>query len=86
MIANRSFEAGDELRYCAGTIANLTEQEEKDLETKTSDFSVIKTSRRGTCLFLGPARFVNVSFYWLNSWPWITALQFSLHADACTLF
>ncbi|KAG0298312.1 Histone-lysine N-methyltransferase set9 [Linnemannia gamsii] len=59
VIANRSFEAGDELRYCAGTIANLTEQEEKDLETKTSDFSVIKTSRRGTCLFLGPARFVN---------------------------
>ncbi|KAF9931638.1 hypothetical protein FBU30_009814 [Linnemannia zychae] len=59
VIANRSFEVGDELRYCAGTIANLTEQEEKDLETKTSDFSVIKTSRRGTCLFLGPARFVN---------------------------
>ncbi|KAF9550367.1 Histone-lysine N-methyltransferase set9 [Mortierella hygrophila] len=59
VIANRPFEAGDELRYCAGTIANLTEQEEKDLETKTSDFSVIKTSRRGTCLFLGPARFVN---------------------------
>ncbi|KAF9908198.1 Histone-lysine N-methyltransferase set9 [Linnemannia zychae] len=59
VIANRPFEVGDELRYCAGTIANLTEQEEKDLETKTSDFSVIKTSRRGTCLFLGPARFVN---------------------------
>ncbi|KAG0279781.1 hypothetical protein BGZ95_000243 [Linnemannia exigua] len=59
VIANRPFEVGDELQYCAGTIANLTEQEEKDLETKTSDFSVIKTSRRGTCLFLGPARFVN---------------------------
>jgi len=76
VIANRSFEAGDELRYCAGTIANLTEQEEKDLETKTSDFSVIKTSRRGTCLFLGPARFVNVSFYYFDSWTWITALHF----------
>ncbi|KAG0220236.1 Histone-lysine N-methyltransferase set9 [Mortierella sp. NVP41] len=59
VIANRAFEIGDELRYCAGTIANLTEQEEKDLENRTSDFSVIKTSRRGTCLFLGPARFVN---------------------------
>ncbi|KAG0369692.1 Histone-lysine N-methyltransferase set9 [Gamsiella multidivaricata] len=59
VIANRSFEAGFELRYCAGTIAILNEQEEKDLENRTSDFSVIKTSRRGTCLFLGPARFVN---------------------------
>ncbi|KAG0320704.1 Histone-lysine N-methyltransferase set9 [Dissophora globulifera] len=59
VIANRTFEVGSELRYCAGTIANLNEQEEKDLENRTSDFSVIKTSRRGTCLFLGPARFVN---------------------------
>ncbi|KAF8941626.1 Histone-lysine N-methyltransferase set9 [Dissophora ornata] len=59
VIANRPFEVGLELRYCAGTIANLNEQEEKDLENRTSDFSVIKTSRRGTCLFLGPARFVN---------------------------
>ncbi|ORZ06571.1 hypothetical protein BCR41DRAFT_167585 [Lobosporangium transversale] len=59
VIANRPFEVGNELRYCAGTIANLNEQEEKDLENRTSDFSVIKTSRKGTCLFLGPARFVN---------------------------
>ncbi|KAF9215363.1 Histone-lysine N-methyltransferase set9 [Podila verticillata] len=59
VIATRVFEAGHELRFCAGSIANLTVQEEKDLEKKTSDFSVIRTSRRGTCLFLGPARFVN---------------------------
>ncbi|KAI1319721.1 Histone-lysine N-methyltransferase set9, partial [Mortierella claussenii] len=59
VIANRPFQVGSELRYCAGTIAILNEQEEKDLESRTSDFSVIKTSRRGTCLFLGPARFVN---------------------------
>ncbi|KAF9435660.1 Histone-lysine N-methyltransferase set9 [Entomortierella beljakovae] len=59
VIANRRFEIGFELRYCAGTIAILNEQEERDLENRTSDFSVIKTSRKGTCLFLGPARFVN---------------------------
>ncbi|KAF9356233.1 Histone-lysine N-methyltransferase set9 [Mortierella sp. AD094] len=59
VIANRPFEVGFELRYCAGTIAILNEQEERDLENRTSDFSVIKTSRKGTCLFLGPARFVN---------------------------
>ncbi|KAG0030604.1 Histone-lysine N-methyltransferase set9 [Podila clonocystis] len=59
VIATRVFEAGHELRFCAGSIANLTIQEERDLEKKTSDFSVIRTSRRGTCLFLGPARFVN---------------------------
>ncbi|KAF9186586.1 Histone-lysine N-methyltransferase set9 [Haplosporangium sp. Z 11] len=59
VIANRPLEVGSELRYCAGTIAILNEQEEKDLESRTSDFSVIRTSRKGTCLFLGPARFVN---------------------------
>ncbi|KAF9414728.1 Histone-lysine N-methyltransferase set9 [Podila epigama] len=59
VIATRAFEAGHELRFCSGSIANLTPQEERDLEKKTSDFSVIRTSRRGTCLFLGPARFVN---------------------------
>lgn len=60
MIATRLFEVGEELLHCAGTIAILNEQEEKELENRTSDFSVIKTSRKGTCLFLGPARFVNV--------------------------
>lgn len=60
VIATRSFEVGEELLHCAGTIAILNEQEEKELENRTSDFSVIKTSRKGTCLFLGPARFVNV--------------------------
>ncbi|KAG0333472.1 Histone-lysine N-methyltransferase set9 [Podila humilis] len=59
VIATRAFEPGSELRFCAGSMAHLTLQQEKDLEKKTSDFSVIKTSRRGTCLFLGPARFVN---------------------------
>ncbi|KAK3805012.1 MAG: hypothetical protein J3Q66DRAFT_290898, partial [Benniella sp.] len=59
VIATRLFEVGEELLHCAGTIAILNEQEEKELENRTSDFSVIKTSRKGTCLFLGPARFVN---------------------------
>ncbi|KAG0268201.1 Histone-lysine N-methyltransferase set9 [Actinomortierella ambigua] len=57
--ANLSFSPGDQLRCCTGTIAVLSEQEEKELEHDTKDFSVIRTSRRGTCLFLGPARFVN---------------------------
>ncbi|KAG0230335.1 Histone-lysine N-methyltransferase set9 [Actinomortierella wolfii] len=57
--ANIAFHPGDQLRFCTGTIAVLTEQEEKELEHDTKDFSVIRTSRRGTCLFLGPARFVN---------------------------
>lgn len=58
VIATRDFDEGAELAQCAGSTAALTEQQDGELE---SDFSVIRTSRRGTFLFLGPARFVNVS-------------------------
>lgn len=59
VIATRAFEVGSQLQLCSGTVAGLTEQEEQELEALTKDFSVIKTSTKGTCLFLGPARFVN---------------------------
>lgn len=63
VIATRPWNCGDEIKYCAGTMAILTEAEEAELERGTRDFSVMKTSRKGTCLFLGPARFVNVSYH-----------------------
>ncbi|KAF9924733.1 Histone-lysine N-methyltransferase set9, partial [Mortierella alpina] len=70
VIATRDFDEGAELAQCAGSTAALTEQQDGELE---SDFSVIRTSRRGTFLFLGPARFVNhdcnpnCRFMWANN-------------------
>jgi hypothetical protein len=59
--ATRRWPAGDELRYCSGYVAMLTPEEDKHLtHTAKRDFSVMfSTSRQTSCLFLGPARFVN---------------------------
>ncbi|GJJ73041.1 [histone H4]-N-methyl-L-lysine20 N-methyltransferase [Entomortierella parvispora] len=56
VIARRDISSGHEIEACSGSISILTPEEDQNL---TRDFSVIKTSRRGTNIFLGPARFVN---------------------------
>lgn len=59
MIANRQWNAGEILKFLAGTIVAMTEEEEDYYETD-HDFSIIHSSRLDSmCLFLGPARFVN---------------------------
>ena len=59
--STRRWMPGDELRYCSGYVATLTPEEDKHLtHTAKRDFSVMfSTSRQASCLFLGPARFVN---------------------------
>ncbi|KAG0044844.1 Histone-lysine N-methyltransferase set9 [Gryganskiella cystojenkinii] len=56
VLATREFFPGYEIKDCSGSIAILTPEQDQNLG---QDFSVINTSRRGTNLFLGPARFVN---------------------------
>lgn len=59
--STRKWMPGDELRHCSGYVATLTPEEDKHLtHTAKRDFSVMySTSRQASCLFLGPARFVN---------------------------
>uniref|UniRef100_A0A060TD63 Histone-lysine N-methyltransferase SET9 n=1 Tax=Blastobotrys adeninivorans TaxID=409370 RepID=A0A060TD63_BLAAD len=59
VIARRAFLPGEEIRYLAGVLVELTEEEEEKLN-EGRDFSIINSSRLGAnCLMLGPARFVN---------------------------
>ncbi|KAI9361239.1 hypothetical protein DFJ73DRAFT_44632 [Zopfochytrium polystomum] len=58
LLSTRKWRPGDEIRWCSGVIAELTEQDEERLDNR--DFSVVFSSRKNcNCLFLGPARFVN---------------------------
>lgn len=62
LIATKNWHRGDEIRLCTGTIACLEPEDDAQLEKKNRDFSIMWSTRKGcSCLFLGPARFVNVS-------------------------
>lgn len=59
VIAIRSWRPGEIVKYLAGTIVAMTEEEE-DFYEAGHDFSILHSSRLDSmCLFLGPARFVN---------------------------
>ncbi len=54
----KSWNEGDEIKYLCGILAELSEEDEKRLDTR--DFSVMYSIKKGcACLFTGPARFVN---------------------------
>ncbi|KAJ3277076.1 hypothetical protein HDV01_000128 [Terramyces sp. JEL0728] len=58
VLATRTWEAGDEIKFISGILADLTPEEEERLNNR--DFSVMFSSKRACmCLFTGPARFVN---------------------------
>lgn len=65
VMVTKDWNFGDELRLCTGMIAHLDSRQERDLKKASSnnrDISVMWSSRKQChCLFLGPARFVNVS-------------------------
>ena len=57
--ARRSIRTGETIKFLAGCMLLMTDEEEASLDDN-SDFSVICTSRmKGTSVLLGPARFVN---------------------------
>lgn len=59
--ASRPWKQGDEVRLCSGYVAQLSAAEENKLtHVDKRDFSVMFSTRKdSSCLFLGPARFVN---------------------------
>lgn len=62
VIATKDWLVGDELRLCTGAIASLNAKDDAELKLGDRDFSVMYSTRKGcSCLFLGPARFFNVS-------------------------
>lgn len=61
LIATKDWHVGDQISFCTGMIATLKPEEDAHLRKRDQDFSVMWSQRKGcTCLFLGPARFVNV--------------------------
>ncbi|EMC99144.1 hypothetical protein BAUCODRAFT_393590 [Baudoinia panamericana UAMH 10762] len=57
--ARKAIRKGEPIKYLSGIQVEMTEQEEKELCSRT-DFSIVLSSRRKRpSLFLGPARFAN---------------------------
>ncbi|KAL4777573.1 histone-lysine N-methyltransferase set9 [Aspergillus nidulans var. acristatus] len=58
--ARKFIPQGQEIKYLSGTLVPMTKEEERDLDLKRKDFSIVMSSRRRTpSFFLGPARFAN---------------------------
>ncbi|KAA8652380.1 hypothetical protein EYZ11_007084 [Aspergillus tanneri] len=58
--ARKFIKQGEEIKYLGGTLVPVTREEERDLDLKRKDFSIVMSSRRKTpSFFLGPARFAN---------------------------
>jgi hypothetical protein len=58
----KDWKTGDELRLCTGMIAHLDPRQEHKVKKGNRDVSFMWSARKQrNCLFLGPARFVNVS-------------------------
>ncbi|WPH02754.1 Hypothetical protein R9X50_00562200 [Acrodontium crateriforme] len=59
IIARKPIRKGEPIKFLSGIQVEMTEQEEKELSSRT-DFSIVLSSRRKRpSLFLGPARFAN---------------------------
>ncbi|CAO3629673.1 unnamed protein product [Mucor hiemalis] len=60
LIATKMWNAGEQVTCCLGSIAALSEQDDLKLKSEGRDFSVmVSTRKKCSCLFLGPARFMN---------------------------
>ncbi|KAI8997428.1 hypothetical protein BDB01DRAFT_713517, partial [Pilobolus umbonatus] len=60
IVATRDWTAGEQVKCCLGSIAALSKEEDAILKSENRDFSVmVSTRKKCSCLFLGPARFMN---------------------------
>lgn len=60
LIATKAWNTGEQVTCCLGSIAALSEQDDLKLKSEGRDFSVmVSTRKKCSCLFLGPARFMN---------------------------
>ena len=58
--ARRPIAKGEAIKYLCGMQVQMTAEEEKDLDLRRRDFSIVMSSRKkAASLFLGPARFAN---------------------------
>lgn len=60
LVATKDWNKGDQISNCLGCLLPLSVEEDEELRAKGLDFSIMQTTRKGSCLFLGPARFMNV--------------------------
>lgn len=59
-IARKPIKKGEVIKYLSGIQVAMTKEEERDLDVRKRDFSIVMSSRKKTpSLFLGPARFSN---------------------------
>lgn len=62
LVATKDWHVGQELRFCTGTLTSLKPKESAQLCKNRRDVGVVWSPRKGcSCVFLGPARFINVS-------------------------
>ncbi|KAJ2793106.1 histone lysine methyltransferase Set9, partial [Coemansia helicoidea] len=60
VVATRQYRLGMVISLCSGSVARLSEAENRRMAEEKADFSVIWWhKKKAMCLFLGPARFVN---------------------------
>ncbi|KAB8349768.1 hypothetical protein FH972_023782 [Carpinus fangiana] len=60
VVARKTINQGDTIKYLSGIQVPITREAEKDLDLTRKDFSIVRSSRKKTSsLFLGPARFAN---------------------------
>ena len=60
IVARRKIKKGEAVKYLCGIQVGLTADEEKELDLRRGDFSIVMSSRRKSAsVFLGPARFSN---------------------------
>lgn len=60
--STKVWKKGEYIKNCTGTVCRISEDIDKRLRTENMDFSVMMSERkRNAYLFLGPARFINVS-------------------------
>ncbi|CEP09072.1 hypothetical protein [Parasitella parasitica] len=68
ILATKDWKVGEVVTCCAGAITELTKEDDAKLKREGRDFSVmVSTRRKCTCLFLGPARFMNFMLAGPNS-------------------
>jgi histone-lysine N-methyltransferase SUV420H len=59
IMARKSIEVGETIKFLCGTRAPLTEDEEDRMVREDNSFSILRSSRHGVALMLGPTRFLN---------------------------
>ncbi|KAK4511860.1 Homeobox protein tos8 [Mucor velutinosus] len=86
ILATRDWTAGETVQCCSGAIVDLTKEDDAKLKSEGRDFSVmVSTRKKCTCLFLGPARFMNhdCDANCEFTSPQLNTISFKVQRDIC---